>query len=107
MKKIFASFLAALSFSFTAISQNVGIGTATPHASAALEINSNNRGVLVPRLTTAQRTAISSPATGLLVFDNTSNSFWFSMAGRGWNCRQVVRAGALPAMAAPILPSIL
>jgi hypothetical protein len=81
MKNIFALLLAAFSFSFTAIAQNVGIGTSTPHASAALEINSNTRGVLVPRMTTAERTAIASPAAGLLVFDNTTNSFWFFNSG--------------------------
>src|SRR5690554_7851521 len=33
--------------------------------------------MLVPRLTTAQRVAISSPATGLLVYDITTQGFWF------------------------------
>ncbi len=39
--------------------------------------------MLVPRLTTAQRTAVSSPATGLLVFDSTPGSFWF-YNGTAW-----------------------
>jgi hypothetical protein len=58
---------------------NVGVG-ATPHASAALDVTSTNKGMLIPRLTTAQRTAIASPATGLLVFDATTESFWFKSA---------------------------
>lgn len=58
-----------------ALSQNVGIGTASPQASSLLELNSNNKGLLAPRLTAAQRTAIASPATGLLVYDTDSLCF--------------------------------
>jgi len=54
---------------------------ATPDPSAMLDVKSTNRGMLVPRMTTAQRTAIASPASGLLVFDNTTGSFWFYSAG--------------------------
>ena len=49
----------------------------TPHSSAMLDIQSTDKGILIPRMTTAQRTAISNVATGLLVFDNTTGSFWF------------------------------
>jgi len=58
-------------------SQSVGIGTTTPHASAALDVSSVTQGMLVPRMSSSQRTMISSPAPGLLVFDLTTNSFWF------------------------------
>lgn len=53
----------------------VGIGTTNPDASSALEINADNAGVLFPRLTTAQRNAISNPATGLLIYNKTSGTF--------------------------------
>lgn len=55
----------------------VGIGTTTPEASAMLEIQSTTKGILIPRMTTVQRVAISSPAIGLMVFDSTTQSFWF------------------------------
>jgi hypothetical protein len=45
-----------------------GIGTTTPDASAKLEIASTSKGFLVPRMTAAQKTAISLPATGLLIY---------------------------------------
>ena len=55
----------------------VGINTTTPHNSSSLHIESTNSGILIPRMTTLQRNAIITPAKGLLVFDNTSSSFWF------------------------------
>jgi trimeric autotransporter adhesin len=64
--------------------QNVGIGTATPHPSAQLDISSTTGGFLVPRMTSAQRNAITSPAGGLLVFDTDTNSFWYVASGVGW-----------------------
>lgn len=53
------------------LSGRVGIGTDNPVASAALEISSTTRGFLPPRLSTAQKTGISSPAEGLMVYDTT------------------------------------
>jgi hypothetical protein len=50
-------------------SQNIGIGTQTPDASALLDVRSTDKGVLIPRLTTAQRNAIASPAKGLQVLN--------------------------------------
>jgi hypothetical protein len=62
---------------------SVGIGTTSPNASSLLDISSTTKGVLVPRMTTAERNAISSPATGLLVYDNTLNAFYF-YNGSAW-----------------------
>jgi len=47
---------------------NVGIGIITPNASAQLDINSTSKGLLPPRMTKAQRDAISIPANGLMIF---------------------------------------
>lgn len=49
----------------------------TADTSAMLDVSSTDKGMLVPRMTTAQRTAISAPAAGLLVFDTTTDSFWY------------------------------
>ncbi len=55
----------------------VGIGTKFPSPSAALEVSSTNKGVLFPRLTSAQRKGIPNPAAGLMVFDLDKNAYYF------------------------------
>ena len=65
------------------IEGQVGIGASTPDASSALEISSNTKGILIPRMTTSERTSISSPATGLLVYDISLNQFWY-FDGSSW-----------------------
>ena len=78
----------------------VKIGAAgAPDASATLEITggaANNKGLLLPRLTTAQRNAIANPANGLLIFNTTTNEVqtnvgtpaspsWSTTPAAGWN----------------------
>ena len=66
--------------------QNVGIGanTFTPDNSALLELQSTNSGLLLPRMTTAQRDAISNPAQSLLIFNTTTKCFETYVDGQ-WN----------------------
>ena len=54
--------------------QAVGVNTPTIDASAAFQVNSTTKGYLMPRLTTTQRNAITTPATGLLIYNTTTNS---------------------------------
>jgi hypothetical protein len=49
-----------------------------------LEIQSNSKGLLIPRLTTAQRIAIASPKDGLMVFDSDKKCFYLYGENR-WN----------------------
>jgi len=57
----------------------MGIGT-SPLASAILDVASTTKGILIPRMSTTERNAIAAPANGLLVYDITTNSFWFRKA---------------------------
>ncbi|MFZ1703325.1 MAG: tail fiber domain-containing protein [Saprospiraceae bacterium] len=59
---------------FSLHGQNVGIGTLTPDASAILDIESTDKGVLIPRVDT---TDVTSPSTGLLVYQTLDNVFYF------------------------------
>jgi hypothetical protein len=55
----------------------IGIGTVTPNASSVLDISSTTKGMLAPRMTTAERIAIATPAESLLVYDTTVKAFYF------------------------------
>jgi hypothetical protein len=55
----------------------VGIGTSTPEPSSALDISSTTKGILAPRLTTAEKMAITAPAESLLVYDTDENAFYY------------------------------
>lgn len=62
----------------------IGAGTPTPAASALLDLQSTTQGFLPPRMTTAQRTAIASPAAGLLVYDSDVNAL-FQRTNAAWS----------------------
>ena len=64
----------------------VGIGTDTPAASAALEVtsNANNKGILIPRVTAAQKDAISNPATGLMIYQTSAPAGFYFYSGNSW-----------------------
>lgn len=55
----------------------MGVGTLTPDPSALLELQANDMGFLVTRMTTTEKLAIVNPATGLLVYDLDTKSFWY------------------------------
>lgn len=92
MKKIFFLF-AVIIVVITASSQNVAINNtgAVADASAMLDISSTSKGILIPRMNTAEKTAIASPARGLMVYDSDTQSFWY-WTGLSW--KEVLFSGA-------------
>lgn len=98
MRKIIVFIITVLMVN-ASLAQNVGIGTPLPHASAKFEITSTSSGMLIPRMSKAERNLIASPANGLLVFQNAPDSIGFyyynsgswiwlqnaSGAGSGWS----------------------
>ena len=65
-------------------SGNLGLGTTSPSASAILDVTSTTKGFLPPRMTNAQRTAISSPAVGLMVYQTDSTEGTYEYISSGW-----------------------
>lgn len=78
MKQPSVIFFMLLMLSLSGFSQVAVNATGSePDASAMLDVSSTDKGVLIPRLTTTQRTGISDPANGLIVFDTDTGSFWY------------------------------
>ena len=81
MKKIIV-LLAFFGMANKITAQNVGIGTTTPNTNAALEIKSNNKGLLMPRLSTIARNSMTNVAKGMLVYDTTRAGFYYHDGGK-------------------------
>ena len=62
----------------------MSIGAAAPAASAVLEVASTTKGFLFPRMTETQRGAITSPATGLMVYQTDSDEGVYIYKSFGW-----------------------
>lgn len=107
MKKIYLSLLFVLQVALTSLfAQNVGINPtgALPDPSAMLDIASTSGGLLIPRMTTAQRNAIVSPAVGLYIYNLTTKTFdvyngatWSSLGTNNSNVVNVQSLADLPA----------
>jgi hypothetical protein len=101
MRKIFL--LCTLAFSLQSLAQNktLGVGTTTPNPNAALDVVSptNNQGILVPRLTTTQRTNMTLGAgdVGLIVYDLNLKSI-HTWNGTAWEDSGVAQKLAIPYM---------
>jgi len=71
-------------------SGEVAVGASTAQSSAVLTLDSTTRGFLPPRMTTAQRDSIASPAAGLIVYNTTTGQFegysgsWDGLGGGAW-----------------------
>lgn len=65
--------------------QSMGISNAaiTPDPSSILEMRTTEKGILIPRMTTAERDNISSPATGLMLYNTITNQYNF-YNGSAW-----------------------
>jgi hypothetical protein len=77
LKQLSLLSLILLIFSSGIIAQNIALNTTgnLPDTSAMLDVNSSNKGFLLPRMTTTQINAIPLPANGLIVYNTSINSF--------------------------------
>lgn len=76
-KKTFVTLIGMALCAFSLHAQNVGIGTPSPKA--ALDVSSTNSGLLIPRVTTAERGALTTGAdqNGMQVYDTDTKSIWY------------------------------
>jgi hypothetical protein len=108
------------------ITGEVGIGTATPNASALLDLTSTNKGFLPPRVALTAKSGtsspIASPATGLIVYNTASagtggdavtpgyyyfnGTIWTRMDPEGWSNGVAITIGAITTAPTKGTPSI-
>jgi hypothetical protein len=78
--------------------QSVGIGTATPASSAVLEVSSTSKGLLLPRLSTAEMNAVANPVLGLLIYNTTANKFYgYGISSTPSTIAQTAQGSGFPA----------
>ncbi len=76
--------MSIVSFDILAQGDNVGIGTLKPDNSAVLELSSDSKGLLIPRLTISQRDQILSPASGLMIYQVNANPGFYYFDSKSW-----------------------
>jgi hypothetical protein len=82
IKKITYSILFIISFY---CKSQVGINTTSPDKSSVLDIESDKKGILIPKMNTEQRLMINSPANGLIVYDTDENTLCMYQTSK-WGC---------------------
>ncbi|MEI7581038.1 hypothetical protein [Runella sp.] len=98
MKKLLT--LALALSSMAALAQqtgNVGIGTKNPDPSALLDLSSTTKGLLLPRMTQAQRDAIKNPVAGLIVYQTDQGIGTYTYDGTNWQPSNARESSALVA----------
>ncbi len=92
MKHLLLSFLL---FTSVVAHAQVGIGTDTPAATAQLDVTSTTKGFLPPRMTTADRDAIVSPAAGLIIYNTTINGLQIYSGSTWYTASAATTMGAI------------
>ena len=87
MNNLLSKIFLSITFAFFTmiINAQVGIGTTNPDASSLLEMQSTEKGILIPRMSQADILAISNPANGLQAFNTDTNSlFIYILSDNQW-----------------------
>ena len=77
------------------LTAQVSIGTTTPDPSSIFDIDSNSKGLLIPRLTEAEREAIVNPAAALMIYNTTENCLQINTGTPSsplWECQNGVKS---------------
>lgn len=101
MKKSFLLILFFLMHSSVMLfSQNVGINNdaSQPHNSAMLDVKSTEKGLLIPRMTMAERDDIDEPATGLMIYQTNNTAGFYYYNGSAWTSVGAAAAPSSPGL---------
>ncbi len=84
--KILKILFVALLISGAAFAQNVGINAdgSSPDGSAMLDVKSTTKGILIPRMTATQKTEISNPVAGLMIYQTDATAGFYFWNGSAW-----------------------
>jgi len=74
--------------------QTITVGTDATNTSAILDLQSTQHGLLIPRMTGAERNAIKSPAEGLMIYNTSTDKLNIYTGSEGWYSLQAIQAGA-------------
>jgi hypothetical protein len=96
-RNIYTLVLLCSVFGFSTIyaQKNVGIGTSTPDNSAVLDINSSDKGLLIPRMSLQQRNGINNPADGLMVYQTGEQGGFYFFEGKTNEWKPITEAKAV------------
>ncbi len=88
------SILFALQFANAQTGVSISGTNANPDGSAMLDVQSTDKGILIPRMTEAQRNAITSPATGLMIYQTDGTAGFYYYNGTAWTAMAGSSGGA-------------
>ena len=97
MKKLFMIVKYILFFNIALAQQGVAITTdgSSPDNSAILDIKSNSKGVLIPRLSGLQKNSIVSPALGLMIYQTDGAAGLYYYNGSTWMGLSTAQGGGM------------
>ena len=84
MQKVYCLLLFMIPLLIRAQSVGISNTSITPDASSILELKSTRQGLLIPRMLSTERTAISSPATGLMIYQTEAPAGFYYFDGVAW-----------------------
>ncbi len=102
IKLVVTSFLWLTTYNLSTAQIAINTDGSNPDASAMLDVSSNDKGLLIPRMTEDERDAISSPVAGLMIYNTTDSCFnyytgtaWYKDCGRDLTTDETQLSGGL------------
>lgn len=95
LKPLLLSFLLWSAMGISHAQVAINTTGAAPANSAILDIQSINKGMLIPRMKTTQIAAITNPANGLMIYDTDKKGMSVFNTARGWSILDAIPSGRM------------